>query len=60
MDMNPERVDYRTEPSRYRHWKLAFDGPVATLAMDVAEDILRAEAAGKLAGDAVLDLRDLA
>ena len=38
MDMNPERVDYRTEPSRYRHWKLAFDGPVATLAMDVAED----------------------
>ena len=24
--------------SRYRHWKLAFDGPVATLAMDVAED----------------------
>ena len=32
------RVDYRTEPSRYRHWKLAFDGPVATLSMDVAED----------------------
>src|SRR5689334_1185935 len=22
----------------YRHWKLAFDGPVATLSMDVAED----------------------
>jgi benzoyl-CoA-dihydrodiol lyase len=38
MDMNPERVDYRTEPSRYRHWKLAFDGAVATLSMDVAED----------------------
>ena len=32
------RVDYRTEPARYRHWKLAFDGPVATLSMDVAED----------------------
>ena len=32
------KVDYRTEPSRYRHWKLRFDGPVATLAMDVAED----------------------
>ena len=31
-------VDYRTEPSRYRHWKLAFAGPVATLALDVAED----------------------
>ena len=33
-----ERVDYQTEPSRYRHWRLAFDGPVATLAMDVTED----------------------
>jgi benzoyl-CoA-dihydrodiol lyase len=31
-------VDFRTEPSRYRHWKLSFDGPVATLAMDVRED----------------------
>ena len=31
-------VDFRTDPSRYRHWKLAFDGPVATLAMDVQED----------------------
>jgi benzoyl-CoA-dihydrodiol lyase len=33
-----ERVEYRTDPSRYRHWRLSFDGPVATLAMDVAED----------------------
>ncbi|MFO1323048.1 MAG: 2,3-epoxybenzoyl-CoA dihydrolase [Burkholderiales bacterium] len=32
------KVDYRTDPSRYRHWTLTFDGPVATLAMDVAED----------------------
>jgi len=31
-------VDFRTDPSRYKHWKLAFDGPVATLAMDVRED----------------------
>lgn len=31
-------VDYRTEPSKYKHWKLSFDGPVATLAMDVQED----------------------
>ena len=31
-------VDYRTSPDRYRHWKLSFDGRVATLAMDVAED----------------------
>jgi benzoyl-CoA-dihydrodiol lyase len=31
-------VDYRTEPSRYKHWRLAFDGPVATLTMDVNEE----------------------
>ena len=31
-------VDFRTEPSRYRHWKLSVDGPVAVLAMDVKED----------------------
>ena len=28
-------IDFQTDPSRYRHWKLAFDGPVATLTMDV-------------------------
>ncbi|HEY3997522.1 MAG TPA: 2,3-epoxybenzoyl-CoA dihydrolase [Candidatus Xenobia bacterium] len=28
-------IDFQTEPSRYRHWKLSFDGPIATLAMDV-------------------------
>jgi len=33
-----ERVDYQTDPSRYRHWRLTFDAPVATLAMDVAEE----------------------
>ncbi|MBU6440482.1 MAG: benzoyl-CoA-dihydrodiol lyase [Betaproteobacteria bacterium] len=32
------RVDYQTEPSRYRHWKLSFDGPIATLAADFDED----------------------
>lgn len=31
-------VDFRTDPSRYKHWKLSFEGPVATLAMDVKED----------------------
>jgi benzoyl-CoA-dihydrodiol lyase len=36
--MNPNAVDYRTEPSQYRHWKLAFDGAVATLAIDIDED----------------------
>jgi benzoyl-CoA-dihydrodiol lyase len=33
-----QMVDFRTDPSRYRHWKLSFDGPVATLALDVRED----------------------
>src|SRR5262245_63520693 len=32
------QVDFRTDPARYRHWRLAFDGPIATLAMDVSED----------------------
>jgi benzoyl-CoA-dihydrodiol lyase len=31
-------VDFRTEPGRYKHWKLAVDGRVATLTMDVRED----------------------
>ncbi|MFL9872509.1 2,3-epoxybenzoyl-CoA dihydrolase [Paraburkholderia megapolitana] len=31
-------VDYRTAPAQYRHWKLSFEGPVATLGMDIAED----------------------
>ena len=30
-------IDFATDPSRYRHWKLAADGPVATLTMDVDE-----------------------
>src|ERR1700760_2541113 len=32
-----QRIDFRTEPARYRHWKLAVDGDVATLTMDVDE-----------------------
>jgi len=35
--MTTPLVDFRTDPSRYRHWRLAFDGPVATLTMDVDE-----------------------
>ncbi len=31
-------IDFRTEPAKYRHWKLSFDGPVAMLAMDVDEN----------------------
>src|SRR6201986_3850066 len=33
-----DRVDYQTEPSRYKHWKLKFDGPVATLLADFDEN----------------------
>src|SRR6202142_3407583 len=32
------RIDFQTEPSRYRHWKLAVDGEIATLTMDVDEN----------------------
>jgi benzoyl-CoA-dihydrodiol lyase len=31
-------VSFETAPDRYHHWKLTFDGPVATLSMDVQED----------------------
>ena len=31
-------IEFATEPSKYKHWKLTFDGPVATLALDVKED----------------------
>src|SRR5262252_6132189 len=31
------RIDFITDPSRYRHWKLNVDGKVATLVMDVDE-----------------------
>ncbi|MFB4309786.1 2,3-epoxybenzoyl-CoA dihydrolase [Actinomadura sp. GTD37] len=30
-------VEFRTDPARYRHWRLDVDGPVATLTMDVDE-----------------------
>src|SRR3954447_9081071 len=29
---------YDTSPERYAHWKLSFDGPLATLALDIDED----------------------
>jgi benzoyl-CoA-dihydrodiol lyase len=32
------RIDFNTDPSRYRHWKLAVNGDVAALTMDVDED----------------------
>jgi len=31
-------ITFDTRPDRYKHWKLTFDGPLATLSMDVRED----------------------
>jgi benzoyl-CoA-dihydrodiol lyase len=31
------RIDFATDPSRYRHWKVTVDGKVATLVLDVDE-----------------------
>lgn len=31
-------IDFQTDPSRYRHWKLDVDGEIATLSMDVDEN----------------------
>lgn len=30
-------IDFQTDPSKYRHWKVTYDGPVAHLFMDVDE-----------------------
>ena len=32
------RIDFQTDPSRYRHWKLSTQGDVGTLTMDVDEN----------------------
>ncbi len=32
------RVEYQTDPSQYKHWKLRFDGPIATLLADFDEN----------------------
>ena len=34
----PAAVDYQTHPSKYRHWKLSFDGPIARLSADFDEN----------------------
>src|SRR5213596_658947 len=31
-------ITFDAHPDRYQHWKLSFDGPIATLSMDVRED----------------------
>jgi len=35
---SPSRVEYQTTPSQYKHWKLEFNGPVATLKADFDEN----------------------
>ena len=42
-------IDFRTDPDRYRHWRLDVDGDIATLALDVDEG-------GGIAGDYALKL----
>jgi len=32
-----QHIDFQTDPSKYRHWRVAYDGAVATLYMDVDE-----------------------
>ena len=31
------RIDFQTDPSKYKHWRVSYNGPVATLLMDVDE-----------------------
>jgi len=35
---DPGPVTFETRPDLYKHWRLEFDGPIATLSMDVQED----------------------
>jgi benzoyl-CoA-dihydrodiol lyase len=35
---NALQVEYQTNPSAYKHWKLSFNGAVATLAVDIDEN----------------------
>ena len=36
-------INFETTPENYKHWKLAIDGAIATLTMDVQEDETLAE-----------------
>ena len=35
--MTEERIEFQVSPDRYKHWRVSYDGPVATLVMDVDE-----------------------
>ena len=36
-------INFQTSPDQYKHWKLNVEGPVATLTMDVSEDVTLGE-----------------
>ena len=36
-------INFQTSPDQYKHWKLKVEGAVATLTMDVAEDVTLGE-----------------
>ena len=36
-------INFQTSPDQYKHWKLNVEGPVATLTMDVSEDVTLSE-----------------
>ena len=36
-------INFQTSPDQYKHWKLEIEGAVATLSMDVQEDVTLAE-----------------
>ncbi|HEY8225620.1 MAG TPA: enoyl-CoA hydratase-related protein, partial [Pyrinomonadaceae bacterium] len=36
-------INFQTSPDQYKHWKLSVAGPLATLTMDVQEDVTLAE-----------------
>ena len=36
--MTANMVTFDTDPAQYKHWKVSYDGAVATLGMDVSED----------------------
>ncbi len=38
MEETAPPVDYQVDPAAYRHWQVAYDGPVATLTLDIDED----------------------
>src|SRR5882724_5156083 len=36
-------INFQTSPAQYKHWQLSIEGTVATLSMDVQEDVTLGE-----------------